>query len=119
MIVLRYIYSDGFTNRVNLAELFGRGHALIEHFSRLHGGIISINVPDENCIPEAALPTVVRAGAQAGVLTGAQAGIVAQIAQIGAPPGPEPGLDAQPPLQLSLLESPVPALIHPRVLTPF
>jgi hypothetical protein len=52
MIVLRYVYSDGFTNRVNLVELLGRGRLLIEHFSRLHGGIAEVEVPDENRIPE-------------------------------------------------------------------
>jgi hypothetical protein len=50
MIVLRYVYSDGFTNRVNLVELLGRGRLLIEHFSRLHGGIVEVRVPDENRI---------------------------------------------------------------------
>ena len=53
MIVLRYIYSDGFTNRVDLVELLGRGRQLIEHFARLHGGIIAVEVPDENRIAEA------------------------------------------------------------------
>ena len=48
MIILRYIYSDGFTNRVNLVELFGRGRLLIEHFARLHGGIIAVEAPSEN-----------------------------------------------------------------------
>ncbi len=52
MIVLRYIYSDGFTNRVNLVELFGRGRLLVEHFARLHGGILRVEVPDENRICE-------------------------------------------------------------------
>lgn len=50
MIVLRYVYSDGFTNRVNLVELLGRGRLLIEHFARLHGGIVDVRVPDENRI---------------------------------------------------------------------
>ena len=52
MIALRYIYSDGFTNRVDLVELLGRGRLLIEHFARLHGGIIRVEVPDENRIFE-------------------------------------------------------------------
>ena len=52
MIVLRYIYSDGFTNRVDLVELLGRGRLLVEHFARLHGGILRVEVPDENRIYE-------------------------------------------------------------------
>jgi hypothetical protein len=50
MIVLRYVYSDGFTNRVDLVELLGRGRQLVEHFARLHGGIIRVEVPAENRI---------------------------------------------------------------------
>jgi hypothetical protein len=44
MIVLRYIYSDDFTTRVNLVELFGRGRLLVEHFACLDGGIIRVEV---------------------------------------------------------------------------
>src|SRR5277367_2099408 len=50
MIALRYIYSDGFTNCVDLVELLGRGKQLIEHFAPLHGGIIRVEVPQENRI---------------------------------------------------------------------
>lgn len=47
VIILRYIYADGFTNQVNLVELFDRGFLLVEHFARLHGGISAIEVPPE------------------------------------------------------------------------
>jgi len=56
MIQLRYIYTDGFTNRVNLAELFGRGRLLIEHFARVHGGILRVEVPDGSSVHEHDLP---------------------------------------------------------------